>query len=297
MSISFHHDPQVTASLQHWRGRAAFPTDLSSSDLRGLSSQLHLRSVFSARTTNADYLNEVASIVDKMLSGEINLATGRLALMKKLKQLGYNPETGFPQDMAAIPPAERGSLRDISSEQRIDLMLKTNISVARNYGRVVDGNTEAARYSFPAWELTRTGRRIVPRGERRGEDGALLPDPENAWPERWQQAGESVGFEGAAKSVMIALKDSPIWQALADGVGGYTDTLGHPFPPFAFNSGMGWLGVRRAQAESLGLLAPGASTGPMAAQLSPTKREAKKVLDSLGPDFRKRLLAELEDAA
>ena len=59
--IDFSHDPAVTASMRQWRGREAFPTDFGSADLRGLSSELHLRSIFSARTTNADYLNEVAA--------------------------------------------------------------------------------------------------------------------------------------------------------------------------------------------------------------------------------------------
>jgi hypothetical protein len=46
---------------------------------------------------------------------------------------------------------------------------------------------------------------------------------------------------------MCALKTSPIWQALADGAGGFEDTLGSPYPPFAFGSGMAWVNVRRSE--------------------------------------------------
>jgi len=53
---------------------------------------------------------------------------------------------------------------------------------------------------------------------------------------------------------MIALKDSPIWQALGDGAGGYRDTLGNPYPPFAFSSGMAWRGVRRERCIEMGLI-------------------------------------------
>jgi hypothetical protein len=84
--------------------------------------------------------------------------------MKRLKQLGYDPAKGFPQDMADVPPAEVGSLQDLSSEQRIDLMLNTNVALTRNYGRVVEGNTDFARYAWPAWELVRLEWRKVPRG-------------------------------------------------------------------------------------------------------------------------------------
>jgi hypothetical protein len=297
MSVSFHHDPQVTSSLKQWRGRGVFPTDLSSADLRGLSSELHLRSIFSARTTNADYLDEVASTVDRILSGEINIATGRWMLMKKLKQLGYNPETGFPQDMAEVPPAEKGSLRDLSSEQRLDLMLKTNVAVARNYGRVVEGNSDFARYAFPAWELVRVEYRNVPRGERLGKDGERLPDPENAWPARFAAAADSVNHEGVSHSQMMALKSSPVWQALGDGAGGYHDTLGHPFPPFAFNSGMDWQAVPRKTCIAFGLIEGNESSGPMKASLAPGKNEVQQAMDRIAPDFRKSLLAELERMA
>jgi hypothetical protein len=254
---------------------------------------LHLRSIFSARTTNADYLNEVAHVVDRMLSGELNMAYGRLELMKKLKQLGYDPAKGFPQDMATVPPAERDSLQDLSSERRIDLMLRTNVAIARNYGRVVEGNTAFARHAWPAWELVRLEQREVPRG---------TPDSHtDGWMKRWQAAGESVGWVGACKDRLVALKDSPIWQALADGVGGYEDTLGHPFPPFAFNSGMDWRAVPRAEWEELmkdtGGNAQDTDPAPMKAQLAPTDNEVKAALSRLGPDFAAELRKELEELA
>jgi hypothetical protein len=286
----------ATPSLEQWRGRTAFPTEFGSAELRGFSSELHLRSIFSARTTNADYLNEVGKVVDDLLSGKTNIATGRLQLMRKLKQLGYDVEKGFPQDMANVPPAEKGSLQDLSSERRIDLMLKTNVAITRNYGRVVEGNTDFARYAFPAWELVRLEHRNTPRGS---------PDSHtDGWMKRWEAAGESVGWVGAhstgsgsSTGGMIALKDSPIWTALADGAGGYTDTLGHPFPPFAFNSGYDWRAVPRVECISLELIGDGSSkigdrkqeTGPMKAQLAPTQDEEDAAFARLSPDLLKAL--------
>ena len=53
---------------------------------------------------------------------------------------------------------------------------------------------------------------------------------------------------------MIALKGAEVWQNLGDGEGGYEDTLGLPYPPFAFNSGMWVEDISREEAIGLGLL-------------------------------------------
>ncbi len=294
--ISFDHDPVVTDSLTHWQRRRPMPTALKSVDLRRLGSEIHLRSVFSAQTTSLNYLEYVAEVIDDVLAGRIGMAEARLRLMRKLAELGYDPATGFPEDFGKMTPAERGSLQDLSSAPRIDLLLKTNVAIARNYGRVLEGNTDAARYMFPAWELVRLGWREVERGSAKSHT--------SGWPRRWAEAGESVGWVGAlggsdasslaersgggaASTMMIALKDSPIWQALGDGAGGdYSDTLGHPFPPFAFNSGMDWRAVPRAECAQRGLLHGDAKPAPMQAGLAPTAEELNARFDRLAPDLR-----------
>ena len=288
MSVTFSQDPQVGAALRHWWTKRVWTTDLGSADLRGLSRDLHRRSILSARTTSAEYLNEVDAAIQEMLAGKTNLATTRLRLMRKLKQLGYDPERGFPEDMATVPPADRGSLQDLSSQQRIDLMVRTQVAMARNYGRMLAGNTEQARFSFPAYELVRLGERHTPRGFRRVRE-QLVADPSNAWQRRWTQAATEVDNEGVAQphSVgMIARKDSPIWQALGDGAGGHHDTLGNPYPPFAFNSGMDWRAVPRAECLALGLIEGASAPAPMRGSLAPSPSQALETFRRLSPDLR-----------
>jgi len=285
VSVAFDQTPRATPAQTHWRGRTLFPTDFSSADIRGLSRQLRLRSVFSARMTNAEAVQELADVVDDLLAGKNNIATARLRMMRKLKSLGYDPERGFPQDMAAIPPAERGSLRDLSSEGRIDLMLSTNVRVAANFGRVLAGNSEYARREYPAWELVRLYHREIPRGSAESHSAG--------WQERWHDAGEFCDWEGAAKAPMIALKDSPIWEALGDGAGGFDDTLGNPFPPFAFNSGMATRAVPRAECIDLGLIEENEIPAPMRAQLTPGEQEVNDVFARLSPDLQAVLRKEL----
>ena len=92
---------------------------------------------------------------------------------------------------------------------------------------------------YPAWRLTRRGYRAAPRQD---------------WYARWTAAGNFIKWQGACMSDLVALKDSPIWQALGDGAGGFTDTWGNPYPPFAIDSGMGWISVNADEAHVLGLI-------------------------------------------
>lgn len=99
--------------------------------------------------------------------------------------------------------------------------------------------TLGQRKRYPAWRLTRTAYRTTTRQD---------------WLARWEAAGNAVGWRGASKSDFIALKNSPIWKAIGDGTGGYTDTWGNPYPPFAVDSGMGWMRVSYREAHALGLI-------------------------------------------
>lgn len=277
----------TTEALLQWRSRRILPTRLSSGGLRRYGREVRERAIFSARVTNADFLGELAEVVDAMLDGKINLATGRLRLFRKLQELGYSPEMGFPDEVATLPPAERGSLQDLSSVQRLTLMLQTNERMAASYGRMVEGNEPYARHAYPAWELVRLFRRMIERGS---------PDSRTAgWEVRWEDAGELVGWVGAVRSPMIARKDSPIWEALGGGAGGYDDTLDNPYPPFAFNSGMAWRPVDRAECIGLGLIEEDETPGEMEGDLLPGAAEINAAFDRLPPDLRAELDREITD--
>ena len=120
-----------------------------------------------------------------------------------------------------------------------DDVLRTQSRMAASVARA-NSQTVGTCYAFPAWELVRY------------KESRVLRD----WKARWKAAGDATGWVGAIRDsdVMVALKNSPIWQALGDGVGGYNDTLGNPYPPFAFSSGMDWSGVRRDECIKLGLV-------------------------------------------
>jgi hypothetical protein len=174
------------------------------------------------------------------------------------------------------------------------LMLETNMRMAANRGKVAAGNTPYLLFAYPAWELVRVYSRVVPRGTPQSESPG--------WYERWAEAGASVQWVGAIDGPLMARKDSPIWLALGEGVGGHEDALDNPYPPFAFGSGMGWREVPREEAIAEGLIKQKGSSsgesvsasGPMVgATLSPGAREKKSVFARMTPEIRERLMKEL----
>lgn len=146
---------------------------------------------------------------------------------------------------------------------RIEFMLDVSTKVASGAGKFIQQNADPELVDlYPALELERFYDRDVPRGFRTVK-GELVEVPDDDWPTRWQHAAAESGDTDAARVLtetgrMVARKDSPIWQALGNGAGGYDDTLGNPFPPFAFNSGFNTRAISRAEAVDLGLIQPGA---------------------------------------
>ena len=151
--------------------------------------------------------------------------------------------------------------RAIAAELNLPFKLDVAQRVMRGAGHFLTDQTDIDEY--PAWEFHRLYERDVPRGYKRTGKG-VIEVPEENWPTRLAEAGEQCGddnwleWEGDDQAGRgVALKSSGIWQALGDGAGGYDDTLGNPFYPFAFNSGFGTDGVPYNECVQLGLIEDG----------------------------------------
>ena len=249
------------------RVKDLLPTSLGSDEIRErYAREILQRSVFVSRIENMRFLAKVRETAAALSSGEINAAKAKEQLLGVLRQIGYDTT------------ADDGRLANIVSERRLNLILETQREMAANAALVMSQNAGTID-QYPAWNLTRLAGRRFPR-----ED----------WPARWNAAGNSVGWEGAYRPIyhgdgadfgFVALKSSPIWQALGDGVGGFNDTLGNPYPPFAFSSGLSWLQVDRETCEQLGLIEPGANAGiPDVPSLSPAERDIADAAKRYGFD-------------
>lgn len=234
-------EPNEAAQLAA-RGRRVLGTTLSSRELTRLGGDVRRLAVFSARQANLDFVQAIADTLDEMLvgatpasealraAGEAPLVLSGPAATERLMKLAEELELQ-PRD-----PDQVGTIQDVTSFGRADLIVRTQQDIAAGFGRYVAENDADVLDAFPARELIRVVEPSDPKRKRN-------------WEARWKAAGGRL-FAGR----MIAAKDDPVWQALGDGAGGYDDALGNPFPPFAFNSGMDVEEVEREEAERLGVI-------------------------------------------
>ena len=220
------------------------PTDLGSDEIRGkIAADILRRSVFSARMASATYLAKIREVCTEMAAGRINAAKAREVLLNALAQMGHDT-------------TDDGKLSNPVSERRLNLILETQRQMAASVARL-NLETEDTLDMYPAWELTRADKPTKPRDD---------------WMARWNAAGESVGWKGARKNAYYG-----------SGVGGFRDTLGNPFPPFAYGSYMDWVDVDRETCERLGLLSPDETvTAPPAPSLSPDDQELMEAAKRVG---------------
>ena len=243
------------------RIKELLPTSLGSAEYREqVARDILRRSIVSARMESARYLARIRDVCAQMLDGRISQATARDILGGILERMGLSPQDG-------------GGIANHASLARLNLVIDTQTQMAASVARLSE-QTPAVLEMWPAWEFVRLEGRAMPRGD---------------WPQRWDAAARAVGFEGVSRDFgrMVALKVSPVWQALGDGAGGYRDTLGNPYPPFAFNSGMGWVDVSREECEALGLDMSGAEafSPPDQPSLAPDREELARAAEKWGFDY------------
>ncbi len=293
--VAFTQPVSFGEAIQFALGKRILPTSLDSNGIRELSREVREKSLFSARTTHEGYLGEIQQKIDGLLKGEFNEATARAELQDALDQIGYDPDLGgFPSpggeggrrpdeggpqtpERSPMSPSQRGSLKDLSSDKRIRLVLDTNLAQAQNYGFKLQGQDPDSLWQYPAYELIREEVREVPRGEMPGTAG---------WDERFVRAGGTL-VDGR----MIALKSDPIWENLGNSEL-FSDGIDASYPPYAFNSGMGWREVPRAECIELGLIRPGEMPEAAEDQTFFTPEDQENA-DQFSPDQLRRALAEL----
>jgi hypothetical protein len=233
------------------------PTSLDTAGIRELDRSLVNQSMFSAQTLNKYllqlYKDRVAGILNPPSTNTTPLNQGYIREEVKgfLAQIGYQPN-----------PDEAGTLKDLSSDARIDLVIKTNVEMAQGQGLWLQKQQAVILDGWPASELFRAEGRKIPRD----------------WINRWMLAGRNTGDPiGTGWTVtpggkLIALKNHAIWTFLGSSAL-FSDGLDRPWPPFAFNSGMWVRDITRAMAESIGLLKRGAAA-PAPMTLAAVLKEA-----------------------
>lgn len=205
--------------------KTLLPTTGTTAGLQRLDSAIKRRALFSATVAIAQPLERIRDGVNAALAGEGDPAKFRLGMKQLWQDLGYQPD-----------PEQAGGLRDLSSTERINLQLETNVATARGAGWYEQGQQADVLDEFPAQELYRA---TEPAGGVKAE---------RDWAARWITAGGKF-YDGR----MIALKGDTVWSNLGDPAL-FPDGLGNDWPPFAFNSGMRVRDIGRDEAQQLGLI-------------------------------------------
>lgn len=238
-------DPLTTFDAQlASSAREVMTTSLGTAELRELGAGVLARSVFTARGTNAIFVSKLKEVVDAGAAGDLSEGQMRTALYETLDALGYDSEKGgFAGE--EVPPALKGTLQDLRSFRRMNLIVRTQMDLMHGAGLQFRGHQPDRLAQFPAWELVRLEDRTVPRD----------------WPARWAIAGGKL-YGGPASpngsagtSRMIAFKGDPVWGELGAWEN-FQDALGIDHPPFAFQSGMGWKEISLAECDALGVSGP-----------------------------------------
>lgn len=275
----------LSQALELALGRRVVPSELGSRQLREeLDAALRARSVFSARTTHAGYLQYLREAIERALQGGYNndLPQLKAELRTVLTSLKYTPETGFPGDEElGIPPAEPGSLRDLGSEKRLNLILDTEIKKHRGAAQKARGLDPERLKIYPAYELVRIQSRRVPRG---------LPGSGSlGWQRRWFEVKGPMNPKGR----LVALKNDDVWRRLGSSEN-FEDALDLDHSPFAFGSGYGLRDVPWDEAKELGLDVESVLRGmPLEDSIEDVLPTAEKSVKDLDDDMVQQLRAEI----
>ena len=191
-------------------------SNIDSSQWNSIQAGLRDRAFFSSKVAEMNILDAAQKISSEYAKGEKDLSKLRMELKD------------FIENKAGYAPADsiRGTIKDLTSKARLDVIVKTNVALARGFIQYAEGMTPGAFAAFPAQEFTRIEHRNQPR---------------TTWPQRWKNAGGKF-YAGR----MIALKDDPVWTRLS--------IFGEPFPPFDWGSGMGVMDVSKKEAIELGII-------------------------------------------
>ena len=221
--------------------KALVASKLDSKEWNQVQAAFRNRAFFSSQVAQANIIQAMRGRGAEYAERGVDISEARKLMRADLKRMDYKPE-----------PGKEGTIKDLFSKARLDVVMKHNLDQARGMIQRASGMAPGAFAAFPAQEFKRTHARRAQRKD---------------WPERWRKAGGKV-YGGR----MIALKTDPVWERLS--------VFGNPFPPFDWGSGMGVIDVDRKTAIELGLISDEKLREETAA-LRSAKPEAAKFNDNL----------------
>ena len=211
-------------ALKVLRDKDLMPTDMTSEELEEVDAAIKERSFFSARVFRAEQLQKLQNLVEKQMQGDLGDTDARMQMKLFNQSIGYE-----------APEGKTGTISDLSSSPRLNLVLRTNSQLVKGRARWDAETSEAALAFYPCQELSRKFSRLHPRKSSDGvEDGY--------WQEQWEELGGTLVDDDR----MVALKTDEICSNIS--------YFGVPYGPPSFNSGYRWTPISRDEAIELGVI-------------------------------------------
>ncbi|MFO1461232.1 MAG: hypothetical protein U1G08_17750 [Verrucomicrobiota bacterium] len=254
-------------ALQKLGQRTPIAADLGSAEWAQVPVALRERAMFSAHVESLKFLQRVRDSLGDFLGASRELlptpdggVTDALKMGSRAQFIDRMRELAISEGMGPLEPEDAGTVRDVTSEQRLALIFDVQTQAATRFGDWKQGMDPDVLDEFPAQRFIRE---VGVEKPRRIHD---------------ENEGE------------VRLKsDLAFWLSMNDpAFGGF----GVPYGPWGFNSGMGVEDIDRAEAESLGLLAPGEKVQPVEQEFND---HLKASVSGLDPDLHEVLKSRFGD--
>lgn len=229
--------------------------------------ELRDRAFFSSRIESARFLQDTKTLLGDWLAGAretITLPNGetttRLTVASRAEFVQEARRFAVANGLGPLDPRDAGTIKDITSQKRLNLIYDIQTQAAHDYGYWKQGLDPAVLNEFPAARFIR---------EREVKQKRIIH---------------------AQNEGVVRLKsDVDYWVAMnSPSFGGF----GVPYGPWGFSSGMGVEDVDRDEAERLGLLQPGEAVESPEARWNERLRASTTNLE---PDVQAFLKSELGD--
>jgi hypothetical protein len=190
---------------------------------------LRTRALFSSEVENVRFLQRAHDMLGDFLSGARENTPGGSALKAggRAQFVDLMAKFAEAEGMGPLDPRQAGTIKDVRSQRRLELIFDTNVQQAQDFGYWKQGQDPDILDAFPAQRFIRVRTVAAPRK-----------------------------YHEAAIGTVRLKSDRDFWISL-------NPDFGLPYGPWGFGSGCDVEDVDRDEAESLGLITPDATPQPV----------------------------------
>ena len=263
----------IAEAAEKLSARTPVGAALTSAEWERTPVEIRDRSFFLSRIENARVLDRAQSGLGNIIAqtrNEFGVIEDRSKFIAELGKLAEK------EGLTPTEPGLKGTVLDITSEARGEMIYQKQTEMLYNYARAKRGASGPLLRAAPAQELVR----ISERKEKRQWVDIWRANGGRTYPGEPSIGGELQAGMGGIRC--IALKSDEIWRRIS--------RFGLPYPPFDFGSGVGVTNITRTEAFRLGLIQLGQTVNVPEPQLN---ENLEVNIGGMEPGLRAELLRSL----